>query len=316
MDFLKGGDFSMKRTCFRHQGLYRRHFIFILLLLFTIPDSATPGTIKEILESAQSGGAYLIPEKNNLTEAERLFFRMFNGERDEAVLQNEWGKLHFNIILIHEEGKTFFVLHEDPSHKKGRGFYLFALSLKGNTILQMPHSIKDIYTGDIGLKMAKEGQFIGAAWNTIPRNYKEKGTGTKADLSDLFQTYLASFTRAFAESYPEGYVVQLHGFSKKRRETPVGKDCDIIISNGTKRFEPWLLEMDRYLEHHVSKNVCIFPVEVKELGATQTSVGIILHTMGHAGFLHIEMSRPLRSLMREESQYRKSLIQCMEEVFP
>ncbi len=267
-------------------------------------------TLEQLLKSAQSGQVYKAPPQKNLKKAMFLFQKTMRKTIDWK-LKEEWRSIGFESFLIEEAGQDYLVLREIPTAKQGRGFFLFSLSQnKLPVILQMPHSFKDLHTGTIGLKLALENQFTAAAWNTASRDEK----AIKSDLSDLYNTYFAALTKAFVSTFKKGYVVQLHGFSKNKNRDENIKDADVIVSSGRYRPLTWINELDLCLEQHLEINSRVFPREVETLGATKTSIGIIMHQMGHAGFIHLEMSKPVRVQLNEDFQYRQKLFTCFKKV--
>jgi hypothetical protein len=290
--------------------------LFLLVIVSVHPCYAK--SLREILQEAQAGGTYLPPGQEELNRAKDLFRQtfIFSGESLEA-LQKAWAELHFEIREIREGESDFLILSENRSHKTGRGFYLFPrLKPQQEMLLQLPHSFKDLHTGTIGLQLALEGTFTGVGWNTVPRYFTKNGRRVDADFSDLFDTYFAAFTTAFAQQYADGYVVQLHGYAQSKRTSPVGSRSDMILSTGVQIPALWLKEMDACLEQQFPAVISTYPLEVKELGATKTSIGIILRQIEHDGFLHVEMSKPMRLIMRDKPSYRGKFLNCLYEVLP
>lgn len=288
--------------------------ILVVLIVWFSLHRRDSQDIREMLEHAQSEERYVAPGKEELDRAEKLFRCMLHGE-SLRVLRKRWAALDFNLRKIREGDTDFVVLSETRSHRTGRGFYLFPWPPLPDTkiLLQLPHSFKDLYTGNIGLQLALEEPFTAIAWNTVPRYFTQNSKRVEADMSDLFDTYLAAFTRAFAGHYPDGYVIQLHGHDQHNRTTRDGAASDIIISNGTRSPDPWLRDMDRCLEQEFSATVSVYPLEVQELGATETSIGIILRQLEHYGFLHVEMSRSIRRMMRDDPGARRQFLRCVTE---
>ncbi len=284
------------------------------LILFLIHRPLYAETIQMLLNQAQSGRVFQTPSQREVVQAQYLFQEMFKGKRKEG-LQPAWAELNFNLYQIKENNRDYLVVVEKKNHQRGRGFFLFPMSpLKKKIVLQFPHSFKDYHTGKIGLKLVLDGGYAGAAWNTVPREFKIGGHLVDADFSDLFNTYFAAFARAFAGLYPDGYLIQLHGYAKHKRKTEMGKESDIIISSGTRAPGDHLISLDKCLERSFETVVSVYPLEVMELGATKTSIGIILRRIGHFGFIHIEMSKTIRSGLKDKEIYRKKLSSCFQEI--
>lgn len=291
--------------------------ILLTVMILVWPEFARTSSIQDFLENAQQKTRYRLPETDELARAETLFGRMLEGAGDPDALsglKTEWQALGMALETVTDGGRTFLALSESPSQRRGRGVFLFPAMPVGDLLLQAPHSFKDLYTGDIGRRIFLEGRFSGAAWNTVPRDAAIEGAPATADLSDLTDTWFAALARAFARRYPNGHVVQLHGYAQECRRSLAGAVSDMIISNGTDHPPPWLAGMDRCLEDRFSVAVSRFPIEIGELGATQTSIGRVLRQMGHAGFLHLEMSKPMRERLRDNEDARRDLLGCLGEV--
>lgn len=296
------------------------NFSAVLLLAWAAvllyPGGGGAACFEAMLESARQETTFRAPEKSELAKAQRLFGRMFDKEMDQTALlklKTEWEELRFELNAAVCGGRQFLTLSESPSHRTGRGFFVFSAQGAGDMLLQMPHGFRDLYTDDIGRKLFMEGRFSAAAWNTVPRYDTKDGVRMVADMSDMTETLFAALTRAFAKQHPGGHVVQLHGYARRNRRSLSGKASDMIISNGTQAPPPWIETMDRCLEDRLSIVVSRFPVEIGELGATRTSIGIVLRQMGHAGFVHLEMSKPMRLRLRDSGDARKALLACFDE---
>lgn len=290
-------------------------YIITLITLLTVHCSLLTAhcSLKDHLKAAQTGKTWMQPGEKELLLAEKLFKGLFNGEFGDEM-KKEAAEIGCDLIEIQEGGKDYLILSEKTSNKTGRGFYLFPRVKQGNKVLQIPHSFKDLYTGDIGLNLALEGNFSGIAWNTVPRYFTENNKRIDSDLSDLFYTFFAAFTRAFALTHPQGRVIQLHGFSKDRRKTKTGSGSDMILSTGNEFPGIWMKNLDKCLEQKFSKSISVYPFETKELGATKTSIGIILRQMGNEGFVHVEMSKAMRIMMRDNKEPRKKFLECLQDM--
>ena len=312
-------------------NLYIIWILLQCLCCFIFPNPGQTESVKNVLKKARCGGTFKQPEKNELALAKSLFAGMLNGvdlvdsvdavdrggrtdHRNFLDLKSAWQKLDYDFKKIQEKQTVFYALSETDSRKSGRGFFLFPARSGRDILLEIPHSFKDLYTGDIGLKLFLEGQFAAAAWNTVPRYFTENKVKIDADMSDLMETWFAAFTKAFASKYPKGHVIQLHGFARGKRKSLSGKVSDMIISTGIHHPPPWLNSMDQCLESKFSAVINTFPLETKELGATQTSIGMVMRNMGHQGFLHIEISKAMRKALRDNAASREKLLGCFKDV--
>jgi len=288
-------------------------FIRLLLSLFIFlnvsalhAETATERFLKE-----SKGGSYNQPSAAELRKAEELFGYIFKGGLTDDV-HKQWDELNFKVVRIKEGKEEFILLTEKEARKRGRGFYLFRLSNYKTIAIQSPHSIQDLYTGEITLELALEGRFISAAWNTVPRSYVNDGKSESSDLAHLKGNYFTAYARAFARAYPSGNIIQLHGFAKEERKSKSGSEPDMIVSSGSKVPGRRAEHMDRCLKKSISGTVTLYPVEINELGGSTNTTGIALRKMGYNGFIHIELSKPMRLLLKNDKKVRTSFRGCIE----
>ena len=275
--------------------------------------------VSELYHQSKERGVYLPPDPEELYLAESLFVQMLRGERGEE-LAGQWRQLGYKLQRAKLNKGVVLALSEDEKERKGRGFYLFPLEQTGSTLLMMPHRFFDMHTGPIGLKTYAAGPFAGAAWNTVHR-YKKSNKGFNRgydilpnwDLADLENSYFTALTRAFNQIYPQGHLVQLHGFSRDKRKSWVGKDSDIIISNGTNDPPNDLIEFADCLKLNMGVVVRVYPHEIRDLGALQNISARITDDYGNRGFIQMEMSLEVRQDLLKSKELRKVITSCMVE---
>ncbi len=285
------------------------------LLLILAMGVFTPATglgqgLGRLLEQASVERAYRHISPGEMLQVEYLFLRMFKGERS-MQLRQEWQSLGFTMQLVNEYGTEFLVLYESPGMRYGRGFYAFRQSLPQPIALQAPHSFKEYYTRKIVLDMMREANVAAAAWNTVPRWFKQFGATINADLAHQEYSFYKAFSRAFAIQYANGRILQVHGFAQEKRTTQAGATADMIISSGRQDPGPAVLAAGQCLKQRMPGAVHIYPRDVMELGATTNAIGQALMQLGHLGFVHLEISRGLRERMRNNASLRQSVLQCM-----
>ena len=285
--------------------------LLVLLFLFFNASALYAETIMERFLKAGTGGSYEEPAAKELDKAGELFGDLFKGRLTDDA-QIEWEKLNFNLVRIKEGGEEFILLEEKEAYKRGRGFYLFRQSNYKKLAIQSPHSIDDLYTGEITMGMALEGRIISAAWNTVPRNSIHDAKSEGSDLAHLRESYFTAYARAFARAYPSGSLIQLHGFVKEERKNKTGSEPDMIVSSGSKVPGRRAEQIDRCLEQDVSGASSLYPLEIDELGGRTNATGIALRKMGYNGFIHIEMSKPVRTLLKNDKKVRTSFLGCIE----
>lgn len=284
-------------------------FIIVLIVLLFAHQVVIASEVRNLWHEAQQGGSYVPADVAELEEAESLFLRILQGD-DTQALREAWRAIGFDLITVREQGRDFLVLQENAERKEGRGFYLFRLNSNSTSVLQAPHSFKDLRTREITFDLILQSDYAAAAWNTVPRDYIENGSKINADMAHLDQTFFISFSVAFARHYVQGNLLQLHGYAQDKRTTRLGKESELILSSGTSTPTSTLLETVACLKQKVSGKTYAYPTEVTELGGTTNTIGKLLRQLRHNGFMHIEISRGIRERLLTESKLQNSFNHC------
>ncbi len=286
--------------------------------------AADTAQVKAQLQQAREGGAFQTPTDAELTRSRKLFYRLFKGDDSTAVFE-QWADSGFDHRQYTLNDQHYICLFEKDTQKTGRGFYLFSKDPSARNVLMIPHGFYDLYTRQIGFALAGEGHFAAIVWNTVHRHGEKKRAGRSSgyrhlseqadtwDMARLSRSYFTAFSHALATAMPRGHLIQLHGFSQKKRDTRAGRDSDVIISNGTDSLSEALKNFSNCLKRRMPAMVRQYPEEVRELGGTQNTIGALLRDSGHRGFVHIEMSYPLRLQLKDDAALRQSFLQCMTD---
>ena len=248
------------------------------------------------------GGDYRAPDAAELNVAEALFVRQFEGDTS-AALVDAWQRLGFDVELLPTAGRNIVVVHERAERKHGRGFYVFNTAASSSATVQAPHSYKDRYSGELALKFFTEGAFAAVAMNSVPRS-------SIADVAHLSHSYFNAFNRAYARVHSQGRVIQLHGFAQEKRRTPQGRSADVILSAASRWPSVAVRDIGACLAPLLPGALRIYPRDVTELGALRNTNAAALRAMGFDGFVHVEMSKPLRQRLRESDILRRHFATC------
>jgi hypothetical protein len=288
----------------------------LTLCFFPLALAAEPCEGISELRQACRSERYEEPSPTILKSADKLFSKLFSGEEDLAAIKALSLELPFDLVEVSRAGESFLVLKESGRPKKGWGVYVFRRKNHVPVVIEAPHSFDDLYTGDLTELLFLESRAHAAAWNTAPRSVKIPGKAETADLAHLPDSIFHSFTRALAAAHPRGILLQLHGFDRNDRASDRGMKSDIILSDGTRAPPEWLFQMKPCLERELSEGVSVFPRDVAELGAMTNTHKKLLQGLGHHGFLHLEMSLPLRRQLKSSAELRKALWRCVPEKQP
>lgn len=277
-------------------------FVTVICLLTLVAEA---NEIDEELASNSADTTYYSPNHEELHNAKQVFKWLFQGN---AV--PHWHTFGMEV----NQTRYGVMISEHDEEKRGQGLFMLRQTNDAKPwLIQAPHADTDLYTGKIASRLYIDGNFRAGQWNTVPRHIKIKGEISKADQAHLAQSYWQEFTRIFAEQHPEGLILQLHGFSQKNRKTEAGVSSDMILSSGTKYPPKWLRQTAVCLKTSLNAVVRVYPYEVKELGGTTNAQGQLLRSMGHSGFLHLEMSKTMRSRLLHQSKLRQKLLGCLSE---
>lgn len=277
--------------------------LFVLLLL---PVTGLASDLAGMIDAARQGGAYQAPTAVELRAAEPLFERTLRG--GDAKLGKDWLSIDMNLTEVRQGGEDFWLLREQ-SARTGRGIYLLRRAPTLPLAWQAPHSFKDLDTDQLALMLMLQGGRA-ATWNTVPR-YGENGDRTDADLAHLAESYLAAFSRAFARVYPQGTVIQLHGFTPASRTSVAGQGADLILSAGHHFPGYRLRQAAACLAGRLPGGVLLYPDQVRELGGTTNQVGALLRRAGFADFIHMELSAALRRRLLDSAGLRDDFFACL-----
>jgi hypothetical protein len=267
------------------------------------------GGTGELWRQAQ-GGAYARPDAGELEVAERLFRRTLAAEPAHA-LAPDWARLGFDLRAAEVGGRVCQALAERVDERRGRGFYLVCPDTPGAVVLQAPHALSDLGTGEIAMRLADEGTLAAVAWSTVPRGQAAADGGEGSDLAHQPESYLVAFSRAVAAASSARPVVQLHGFAAARRRSAEGADADLIVSSGSRTPSPRVVRLARCLGPSLGVRARVYPTEVAELGGTTNVVGQALRRLGHGGFVHLELGEALRDRLRSDAGARREVLRCL-----
>lgn len=270
------------------------------------PSAATTFQALETrLSKASEGGDFVPPEAARVERAEALFLRLAKGAAPADVAAEAQ-----SLSLEIESVGTLLIIREADHAREGRGFFVLSRDARPD-ILLVPHAFKDEMTREIGLHLFSEGRFSAAAWNTVPRHYNRQGQRVDADMAHLDVTWFNAFTRAMARAWPSGQTLQIHGFAQDKRKNAAGANADLILSNGTRTPGPLFLQRQQCLAAKLGRTVQLYSNTFRELGGTSNAQLAILTRLNYRGFIHMEMSRPLREALRKAPADRAAVLDCL-----
>ena len=275
--------------------------VLVLAGLLGVGGTAAAEPLAESLKSAGRDAVYRGSPAQELVLAEDLFARTLAGCPQDSA--GAWDALGWRSRQIELAGSSYLLLEEAPGERRGRGLFLLRCGPGPALVLQAPHRHFDLDSGELVHRLAAEGRPAAVAWNSLHRR--------EGDLARTPHSYFTALALAFARQYPQGRVVQLHGFARGKRTSPAGRSADLIVSAGSREPGPGFERTGRCLQAAIPGAVRLFPAEVQELGGTTNAVGRRLREVGFPGFLHLEFSGRTRRHLLDDGSARAALLQCL-----
>ena len=214
---------------------------------------------------------------------------------------------------LNSEGAA--MLRESEGACRGGGIYVIR-PRKGAgppLLISAPHRRSDRLTGRLTLRLFEELGATAAAWNSVHRRAGETKCGGTTDLARLRRHPFTAFSLAFAEAYPEGRVVQIHGFDPNRRMSATGRSAELILSSGSPTVTPHVRDIASCLRDSLpSRRVAVYPRDVQELGARRNAQGRQLRAAKFGGFVHVELAYRLREELIKDENLRSRFGNCLK----
>lgn len=279
-----------------------------LLLLGIVIVAFSAAMLAGLFPPLRSSNGFERPGAVDLSRAEAMFAAGLG-----APKSSEWREEASDLGWQARDAEGFAQLVEPFGNCQGRGVYLIGLSPDAApTAMTAPHRGADKHTGTLAAMFAEEGKLAAAAWNSAPRR-KSAECDAFGDLAKAEEHFFTAFALSFAQAYPQGRVVQLHGFDRDNRQSLAGSEADIIISDGTDQPGDRLLALSECLTISLQAwNVRVYPLDAPELGALKNAQGAALREQGFEGFTHIEMSLNLRLALRKDTGLRAQFLNCFK----
>lgn len=188
------------------------------------------------------------------------------------------------------------------------GGHVFFNPLNQRCIVSVPHKFYDMGTLPIGqfiydtlcqVMVSNSHQRYVKSPDTYPMDFSKRPYNIHNAALIAYQTHNIN-----------AKVFQIHGFSNKKRRTKQGKTADIIVSQG-KTSNLTGQQLTRCLSQ-LGLTTFLYGTSIKELGGTKN----IVHKLGlqpHS-FIHIELSKPTRTRLRQESSLLKKFTTCLSRI--
>ena len=209
-----------------------------------------------------------------------------------------------------EEGGS--IVLRDTRHCGSGGEYRLRKGAAVPLGVTAPHAFHDRGTGELAMQMFARSRAAVAARNTVARD--GSGGCEALDVVRESEHLFTQFALGFSDRFPDGLIVQLHGFDGARRSTLRAEEAAAIVSNGTPSPGPDTLDLADCLSRALApRAVLVYPTETSDLGAEHNAQGKALREADGARFAHIELSAELREAMMSGEPLIESFAACLEE---
>jgi hypothetical protein len=303
--------FKAAQTLKNNRTIHRAAPRLLQLLMLLLPLSTMPmrsADLDALRLEAWGESTREDLSRTTFEKARTLFERTLSNPEDISGLRKDWAVLGMDLLEAGSPEEQFLVVKEQNETRSGRGFFVIRKNARHAHLWEAPHSRSDRFTGDIVMKLFLENQAQAGAWNTTARK--------RADLAHLEESFFQAFTDAFASKFPNGLIVQVHGFEAEKRTTPQGRRGGLIVSDGTKDPGPHAIRFHQQLSSRITEPVSLYPRQVTELGATTNAQGRALRNAGHTGFLHIEIDLATRISFSKHRTLRAALLEAAADSYP
>jgi hypothetical protein len=275
--------------------------IFLFLVCQVLSAKPNPPLIdKKFLEFWQESrrDSYPFPPtRYELNLLQNNFVNLFLEKRSISPMVSNWRIQNFN--------DTSSTVGMKDSVNKGWGAFLYRRDSKSRLFIQTPHTFFDLRTGSIGLRIFMENKVKGLIWNTVHRKV--------VDMAHSPKTILQSFIRAAAVSDVGSTMVQLHGFSPKKRISQGKPFFDFILSECDRDPSPRLEIIGSCLEEKFPNlRVAVYGDHADFLGGeTNIQSRMIRRAFVPTFFIHLEMSPRARLHLDTKKPARDNLLNCL-----
>ncbi len=264
-----------------------------------------------VLAVARRGGAdpdrYVAPtddERRALTESLQTLLSPAVDAVEQA--RSRVSAAGFVLEAVPEIPGTWVV--REGVRRRGGGVYLVRAGSPSRLAVQAPHSFYDEGSLPLACALFRASTAAALFVNTAHR-YKAAAVTAEgvhpADVAHAPGTLFQAATAGFLMARTNARVVQLHGFGP--RESNVAA----VVSSGERSADhPLVDRIAAALIVATGASIVRFPEESAELGATTNVQGAAVRA-ARGEFVHIEMSRGLRSELVDDAAKRARFISAL-----
>lgn len=226
---------------------------------------------------------------------------------DVALLERRAHRAGFTLGLWEVEGIRYLALTEEDEHRSGGGAYVFRLGPRTHPereiVLQAPHAFYDLGSGRVAVRVFFAGRanvralFVNSIHrHTQPGGAVVPGKASRADVTLNPDSLFDTATDAVARTLDDVSVVQIHGFDS----SSVEGEPAAIVSTGTEVPSDASRAIATGLASLSDRSPALYPEQTRAFGATDNVQGARIRAIFGAEFVHVELSRELRTAVLED----------------
>lgn len=276
-----------------------------LSVLAAAPASAIDGTaLRQEMSRYRDSRGMLQLDDAAFQQARILFRRTLAlKELPPPDLEAAWSTLGYRLVRLDGESPRFALLPQDRT-RAVQGVFLFDPAARNRNVLQVPHPLDDLGTGELALQLFFAGGTHAVMIAAVPRATLDLAR----EPHSLFTAYAAELARL-----PEARLLQLHGFERGKRSSDAGRVADSVVSAGQRRPTAATLALRECLQRQLGGMHRVYGVDIDELGGTRnpSRAPFPSRQTGTAGFVHLELSRELRDRLLSDRSAFERFRQCL-----
>lgn len=283
----------------------------ILLLLFILitfsckGQNSMSGNLESFIDtfikdmSGKDTKEYTVPSLGKLTKWEKAIYSIIHNDlhtADSLLALINYTRINYHDNEVNED---YYVLYGTLY-----GVYVFNRDAeRPNLIIQVPHPLNDLYTGQEGIYMFKR---LDAKAFFIAGTHRYNNS-VMSDVAHNNNNYFQVATEVVYDEFPKTTFIQLHGFAQKEADPDIVISYGVVDTNYFYSTSPALI-----VKMHLFNllNVLVNDNGQHRLTAYTNTQGRYINQTSNHQFIHIEQA------FRVRQDYWKELLSSLETAFP
>lgn len=276
---------------------------------------ALHGRLLRLLNRIRKGGKtaieYIPPSTAQRSRYAQTLVQTFQSRGTDAAgpATNE----EFEVTIWRDQ--NIVIVAEPISRRRGAGAVVFRADASPPLVIEAPHTFFDSDTLPIALHLFEGLKAQALVVNTVHRARNADKFGGPVHLqarsgkldSDVAHQSASQFSTAhqtLTRVIPNLITIQVHGYSDSKLP-----NFDVVVSAARTRANANTIAA-RLRAQIPALRVGVYPVDTRQLGGTTNAQARHSREVG-TPFLHIELSRSLRTRLLDEPQIRQRFVQAL-----